>query len=494
MAIPASYIVSITPRVISAGGTDLEFNGLFLTTNKLVPLSAVALSFVDADSVGDYFGLLSNEYAVASIYFKGYTGSFAKPKRVFFARRVDSAVGAYIRGGKFTGTLADIKSVLLGELNIEIDGNSIALSSVDFSGATSLSDAATILQTALQAELASTTVEYSSVTGGFIINSPTTGNTSTITYGTGNIAELLNFGSDKAVLSQGSAMLSVDDNMALIKEATQNFVAYTTVYSASNDEYLALCAWANAQEIEYLYAGWTNDAQLTVPGSTTSIADLVKTAEYGAQEILYNNVNLAAFLLGAIASVDRSRTNGSINFAFKKVEGVAATVTDQATADLLLEKGVSFMGSFATRNDQFTFFYDAKMYGTYGYVDAFINTVWFKNVMQVAIMNGLTNAGRVPYNEAGYSLVRSWLQDPINRAINNGVIDTGVTLSESQKTQIIQETGKDISMELSTVGYAVLITDAGASSRVGRQSPNISVYYTYAGSVHRVEVASTAIV
>ena len=36
--------------------------------------------------------------------------------------------------------------------------------------------------------------------------------------------------------------------------------------------------------------------------------------------------------------------------------------------------------------------------------------------------------------------------------------------------------------------------EAGASVRVGRQSPNISVYYTYAGSVHRVEVASTAIV
>jgi hypothetical protein len=134
------------------------------------------------------------------------------------------------------------------------------------------------------------------------------------------------------------------------------------------------------------------------------------------------------------------------------------------------------------------------MFGDYGYLDTSINTIWLKNVMQLSILNGLTQAGRVPYNEDGYALIRAWLQDPINRALNNGTIDTGLVLSESQKAQVMRETGKDLSTELNTVGYAILIEDAGASVRVGRQSPNISVYYTYAGSVHRVEVASTAIV
>jgi hypothetical protein len=113
--------------------------------------------------------------------------------------------------------------------------------------------------------------------------------------------------------------------------------------------------------------------------------------------------------------------------------------------------------------------------------------------MQVSIMNGLTQAGRVPYNERGYTLIRAWLQDPINRAKNNGTIDAGVSMSESQKAQVYNETGKDLSNELFTEGYAVLVEDAGAAVRVGRQSPNISVYYTYGGSINRVEVASTAI-
>jgi hypothetical protein len=108
-------------------------------------------------------------------------------------------------------------------------------------------------------------------------------------------------------------------------------------------------------------------------------------------------------------------------------------------------------------------------------------------------MNGLTNAGRVPYNDRGYALIRAWLQDPVNRAVNNGCIDPGVTLSESQKAQIYNETGKDLTTELWTKGYAILVEDAGAAVRVGRNSPIISVYYTYGGSVNRIEVASTAI-
>ena len=106
----------------------------------------------------------------------------------------------------------------------------------------------------------------------------------------------------------------------------------------------------------------------------------------------------------------------------------------------------------------------------------------------------MTLSGRVPYNERGYTLIRAWLQDPINRAVNNGAIDPGVTLSESQKAQVYNETGKDLTTELWTKGYAILVEDAGAAVRVGRNSPNVSVYYTYGGSVHRVEVASTALV
>ena len=75
MAIPASQIVKINPRVIQASGTDLVLNGLFLTTNGLIPAGSV-MGFSTADDVGAFFGTASDEYAVASVYFAGYKISF----------------------------------------------------------------------------------------------------------------------------------------------------------------------------------------------------------------------------------------------------------------------------------------------------------------------------------------------------------------------------------------------------------------------------------
>ena len=494
MTIPASYIVAINPRLIPAGGTDLEFNGLFLTKNELIPTDAPLMAFTSAETVSAFFGETSDEYAVASLYFLGYNNSFSKPRRLMFGRRVDSAVGAWLRGAKFTGALSDFAAMASGTLNITINETEIALTGVDFTSATSFSAAASVLETALDGELTGVTVTYSSLTGAFQINSPATGATETIAYASGTIADLMNFTEDAgAVISQGSDALTETVNMNAIKRESQNWVTFTTLYTADDNEHLGLAEWASAQGIDYLYVGWTADARLLVQGSDNSIADKIEAAEYGATALVWDNVNVAAFVMGEAASINWERYQGTINFAFKHADGLAATVTDETTAALLDGKGVSYIGKFATRNDNFTFFYQAKMFGRYGYIDAFINTVWLKNVMQVSVMNGLTNAGRVPYNERGYALIRAWLQDPVNRAVNNGCIDPGVTLSESQKAQIFNETGKDLTTELWTMGYAILVEDAGAAVRVGRNSPNISVYYTYGGSVNRIEVASTAV-
>ena len=493
--IPASYIVAINPRLIPAGGTDLEFNGLFLTENTLIPTDAPLMEFTSAETVAAFFGETSPEYSAASLYFLGYNNSFAKPRRVMFARRVSAAAGAWLRGAKYTGTLAAVQAITSGTLNIEINSTTIALTNIDLSAATSYSDAAATLETALDGELTGVTVAFSSLTGAFQINSPSTGATETITYASGTIAELLNLTeATGAVKTNGSDALTQTANMNAIKAQSQNWVTFTTLYTAADSEHLGLAEWASNQGIEYLYVGWTNDARLLVQGGTSDIASQIAAAEYGATALVYDNINVAAFILGTAASINWNRYQGTITFAFKHIDGLAPTVTDETTAALLDEKGVGYVGKFATRNDAFTFFYSSKIFGRYGFIDTFINTVWLKNVMQVSIMNGLTLAGRVPYNERGYTLIRAWLQDPINRAVNNGAIDPGVTLSESQKAQVYNETGKDLTTELWTKGYAILVEDAGAAVRVGRNSPNISVYYTYGGSVHRVEVASTALV
>ena len=60
MAIPASEIVSITPRVLKGGGSELVFNGLFLTCSNIAPVDTL-LSFTSATEVAEYFGSRRHE-------------------------------------------------------------------------------------------------------------------------------------------------------------------------------------------------------------------------------------------------------------------------------------------------------------------------------------------------------------------------------------------------------------------------------------------------
>ena len=68
MTIPASELVKITPRVLAGTGTDLVFNGLFLSDSAAAPAAGAIQQFADAASVGKWYGYSSTEYKAAQIY------------------------------------------------------------------------------------------------------------------------------------------------------------------------------------------------------------------------------------------------------------------------------------------------------------------------------------------------------------------------------------------------------------------------------------------
>ena len=86
------------------------------------------------------------------------------------------------------------------------------------------------------------------------------------------------------------------------------------------------------------------------------------------------------------------------------------------------------------------------------------------------------------------------MQDAINQAKENGVIDIDLELSEGQKAQILAEIGEDISVELMTRGYWYKIETPTAEERARRESPDMVFYYTYAGSVQQIEFPLTTVI
>lgn len=495
MAISASKIVEINPRVIPAGSSELEIAGLFLTKNVLAPYPTV-LQFDSKDAVRSYFGSDSGEYDLASKYFLGYDNSYAKPRVLYFARRADEALAAFIQGQAPLATLAQLKAVTNGSFKVTINGVEQTATGINLVAANSYSDVAATIQAKLPS---GSSVTYSSLTRGFTVKTATKGSASSIGYfspsGTGtDLSALLGLhAQSSALLSAGADALSAGAQMDVVTEQTRNFVTFTTVYEPSEDEALALAGWSSGQNVEYLYVLWSEAAQLTSQTAANTIAEKIKFYDYGGVTAVYGDAQYAAFIMGAAASIDWNRKNGAINFAFKSQTGLAATVTDGSAADVLLGRGFNYYGRFATRAEEFIFFYDGQMFGSYGFIDTYINTIWLRNVIQTALMQGLKQTQRAPYTEMGYALVRAWMTDPIERALSCGVIDAGVSMTAAQKAEVQQEAGMDISSDLYTKGYFLQVLDPGPQARVNRDSPIINLWYTYGGSINRLVVPVSAI-
>lgn len=499
MSIPASHIVEIIPRVIASNSSGLEFNGLFFTLNTSITTNKPVLTFSSAAAVAEFFGYDSAEYAVAETYFAGITNKQATPKAILFGRRIDDAVSGWLRGGKFTGALAELKAIADGALILEIDGVTVSLTDIDLSTATSFSDIAALLMTALNAVANGITVEYSSLHKAFIITSGTSGPVSLVGYAdtvaTGtDLGTVLRLTEDAgATVSAGSAALSVTANIAAIRAVTENWFSFSTLWQADNEEILEFAKWVSAN-YGWLYVPFSESATIPMQNVDTDIASLLIENAYDHTAILYGSRVYAVMLMGAIAGVAWQKQNGVMTFAFKSQSGLAAYVTNETEAVTLESKNCNYYGRFATRNSEFVFFYPAKLSASdYSFIDSYVNAVWLNNSLQLALMSGLTSVNSAPYNDTGYAMIRAWMMDTISEALNNGSIHTGVSLSEAQKNQLLSEAGQDIASELSSDGYFLQISDPGANIRARRETPDINFWYTYGGAVQRIEVTNTAI-
>lgn len=502
MTIAASNIVKIEPRVIGAGRSELELNGLLITpvdlTTEQLAFPSGLMEFTSAAAVGEVFGTTSPTYMFATQYFNGYVNKFSSPKALFVAAWAKTAQAGYVLSASNPSTLAQLKTIKAGAMTFTVDGTKKTVSAIDLSTATSMAQVCTLVAASAEGW----TLTYNGASQRFMLKSETTGAESSVVMdeqaeSATNLAYALGLmPSQGALTSAGVDAESASDVIARVLEHSQNWVTFTFSEPSDTEDGASTigetaASWA-AQNYGFVYVGYSDNEALATAESDTDIIGKMSVNDNTA--FIYGDTKYAAFLMGAIASVDWNRENGAITYAFKSGVGLAATVTTEVMANFLENRNVNFYGNYATRNAEFDFFYPGRLLNSnYVFIDPLINSIWLNNALQVAIMNGLTIAPRVPYTDGGYARIRSWMMDPINRARTNGTIEPGVNLSDAQKAEVMAEAGMDISEELFTAGYFLQIVDPGAQARVNRETPVISLWYTYGGAVQRISVASTAI-
>lgn len=492
-SIPASAIVQVLPNVIDAGGAGIDLIGLVLTSSTRVPIGNIA-RFTSANDVAGYFGPVSVEAALANVYFGGYDNSTIKPAAMLFAQYPTSAVSGYLRGARLTLTLDQLKA-LSGTLTVSIDGTATTSSTINLASATSFSSAATIIQTGLAASNA--LVSYDSVLGAFVITSPTTGSASAVSYATGSLADPLGLSmAGGAVTSAGSPVVAPGPAMDAIAATTQNFSSFMTAFKPSAADMLAFATWNDAQDDRFLYAMWDNSVVPTQSGETSSVGYSIRQANLSGTAPIYdpnNGAAVAAFLMGAIASLNYKLLNGRATLAFKAGTGLNAGVTNRVIADNLIANGYNFYGSYATANDGFVFFYPGQVSGKFDWIDSYVNQIWMNSGFQLALMNLLVSDGAIPYNTEGYAKIEASLLDVIGQAVDFGAIRAGVPLSQAQAAEVNSAAGRVISNTLQERGWYALVLPTDASTRAQRGSPPVLFFYCDGQSVQRIVLSSVLV-
>lgn len=497
MSINASYLVSLPPRTITGGSSDLQTNGMVLTDSQLIPADKPAMSFVSAAAVAAVFGADSAEAAFAQQYFTGLINQQKAPSALIVGRLITEAAPAWLRSATLTAKLADLKKITDGALTIEVNGTEEKATGISLANAGSLSDVAAIIAE----KVTGMTGAYNSDLSEIILTTEATGAEATISFATApesgtDLASLLGLTEAAgAVISQGSKALTPAANLDAICNVTRNWTQFTTIAEVTDEETAkAYAAWAAGDSDDYVFVFWSSDDKMT--NQLTADATIAKALSgYSTTFAFYCKTNAAAAAIVAYpATIKWDATQGMKVLFGKKVTGVPAIVTTESAAAALDALKVSYIGDFATRNADFQIFNRGAMMGSkYGFLDAAIGMIWLRAKIQRACMDGFSSVNRVPYNEKGYALIDAWISDPIREAKNVGVIDEGVKLSDAQKAQIAQEVGEDISDTLFSNGYWFGIEDPAANVRAERGSPTVSLYFAYAGSVQKLEMPVTAV-
>lgn len=382
MTLPISSLVTVTPGVLSPGGTVSLLNGMVFSTNT--SLSSGVSTFTSAEDVATTCGATSVEASIASIYFSAYTNAQDTPEKL------------YIFQLPATPTTAD--------------------------------------------------------------------------YGT-----YLSTAADQATDWAPFLFAQEPDPAAKTQIAT----------------------WLAAHPNRYWGLVQDSDASILSANAATSFGATVKAANTSGLTCLCNTDNnggtlAAALCLGWAASVNPNRASGRTTLMFRNNGGVPPASLTASQAQALLGNGYSFYGSYKSTDSTFNFLNNGAVSGPFAWADSYINQIWMNASFQNDLITLFSNAGQIPYNAVGDSLIATSVQGTIDTALSFGAIQPNVTLSDAQKQAVNADAGRSIDTVLSTRGWYLLpgASTASAAVRAARGTVQGRFFYMDGQSVQSIALAS----
>lgn len=438
------------------------------TQNPLVPTDGV-LEFDDADEVMAYFGSASDEYKAALFYFGWISKNITRAKKISFAFWAEAATAPRIYGASKTQTLANYQAISNGSLKLTLGGDTFDITGMDFNAAVSLTDVATILQTAIRAAdvaalWANATVTYDATAKRFNLVGGATGEAAVAVAVTGSgtdVAGLLGW-LVGPILSPGADAQTADECVSASADGSNNFGSFAFLDELDADQVLAVAQWNHAENVMFMFlVPAADDAEAT---AFFAALGLLSGVAVTLQETAGEYAHIIPGII--LAATDYTRRNSVQNYMYQQF-AISAPVADTPRSNALDAVRCNYNGQTQQAGQKLAFYQRGSMMGGNTApvaMNVYANEIWLKDGMGVELLSLLLALARVSANSRGRSQVRSTLQTVIDRALDNGTISVGKPLNNTQKLYIAEVTGSETAWhQVQNAGYWV---DCEISSEV----------------------------
>ena len=319
--LPISRLISVEVNLAPNPAQFQDISTLLiLGSTPVIDVVSRIRSYSSITAVALDFGTTSPEYLAAVLWFE----QTPQPSNLLIGRWAQIATGGQLLGASLSvaqQALSNFTAITSGALEVVIDGIPLAITGLNFSGATNLNSVAQILQTALQAVSAGVVVVWNSNFSRFEVTSGTTGIISAVGFfnaptAVGNASFSANPAANDTLTLNGTVVTFVSGTPTGNQVQIGGTLAITlqnllTFLSASTDVQLVKFKYSLAPSATIIYfvssvTGTAGNA-LTLAKSSTAITLSGATLVGGTGTNLYglfgNSVtNSGAYVANGIAA------------------------------------------------------------------------------------------------------------------------------------------------------------------------------------------------
>lgn len=488
-ALPISRLINVQVNLAPKAAQMQSLSTLLiLGSSPVINTVEGYREYVGIDGVAADFGTSAPEYLAAVLWFE----QVPKPNVLMIGRWAETATKGQLIGGVLPTASQDMttwRAITTGSFAISIDGaDEVDILAMDFSAVSNMNGVASVIQTALAAEVAGCTVVWDSASNHFVVTSNTSGTSSSVSFATqaatgADISVLagLTANSGGYLVTGIAAQTAVECVADYDNRFGQKWYA-VTVLGADTDDSLEIGAYIEAATNKHIYGVSTTDPAILTTTSTTDVASLLKALGYKRTVTQFSSSNAYAVcsLLGRILTVNYQGSMTVITLMYKQAPGIVPETLSVTQANALEAKNCNVFVAY--NND--TAIIENGVVANGDFLDIITGTDWLALSIQNNIFNLLyTTNTKIPQTDAGNNMIATSIESVCSQGVRNGLLAPGVWQSDG-----FGALSRGDFLPKGFYVYAPPIAEQPQADREARKSVLFQVAAKLAGAIHTVDV------